>query len=236
MRSRLALAVVAAATAVGAAEPPAPRPFRLAPSAEDRAAPPTPRPDRRPAPERLAALDPRPRIDPGALCADARLRGAEAAAPGASGGCGIERPVRLAAASGVALDPPPLVDCAVASRLADWIDGVVQPAARAEAGSTVTGMRVFAGYACRGRNNQRMARMSLHGRGLAIDIGTFRFADGREIAVLDGWRGTGSAFLRAAWRGACGPFGTVLGPNADRFHANHFHLDVADYRSGPVCR
>jgi len=37
-------------------------------------------------------------------------------------------------------------------------------------------------------------------------------------------------------RAACGPFGTVLGPNADRFHQDHFHFDTARHRSGPYCR
>ncbi|MEM9755898.1 MAG: extensin family protein, partial [Pseudomonadota bacterium] len=25
-------------------------------------------------------------------------------------------------------------------------------------------------------------------------------------------------------------------PESDRFHQDHFHFDVADYRSGPYCR
>ena len=35
---------------------------------------------------------------------------------------------------------------------------------------------------------------------------------------------------------ACGPFGTVLGPNANRFHRDHFHFDTARYRSGSYCK
>jgi len=38
------------------------------------------------------------------------------------------------------------------------------------------------------------------------------------------------------WRAACGPFGTVLGPESNRFHRDHFHFDTARYRSGSYCR
>jgi hypothetical protein len=37
-------------------------------------------------------------------------------------------------------------------------------------------------------------------------------------------------------KAACGPFGTVLGPNSNRFHQDHFHFDTARYRSGSYCR
>lgn len=42
-------------------------------------------------------------------------------------------------------------------------------------------------------------------------------------------------FLRRIWREACGPFGTVLGPEADAAHRDHFHFDAAERRA-PYCR
>lgn len=45
------------------------------------------------------------------------------------------------------------------------------------------------------------------------------------------------AFLRAVHRGACGPFTTVLGPDSDAAHLDHFHLDLARRRGGAgYCR
>ena len=35
-------------------------------------------------------------------------------------------------------------------------------------------------------------------------------------------------FLRAAHRSACKIFGTVLGPEANNAHQNHFHVDMAE--------
>lgn len=42
-------------------------------------------------------------------------------------------------------------------------------------------------------------------------------------------------FLRAAHRAACGVFGTVLGPEANSAHKNHFHVDMAERKVRIVC-
>lgn len=44
-----------------------------------------------------------------------------------------------------------------------------------------------------------------------------------------------SQFLRAAHRAACRRFGTVLGPEANEAHRNHFHLDMAERKRGNYC-
>jgi hypothetical protein len=47
---------------------------------------------------------------------------------------------------------------------------------------------------------------------------------------------TGSAqFLRAVHRSACRTFGTVLGPEANAAHNNHFHLDMAERKVRVIC-
>lgn len=43
-----------------------------------------------------------------------------------------------------------------------------------------------------------------------------------------------AAFLRQIWTEACGPFSTVLGPEADAAHRDHFHFDAAERRA-PYC-
>jgi hypothetical protein len=44
-----------------------------------------------------------------------------------------------------------------------------------------------------------------------------------------------AAFLRRLHKGACGTFGTVLGPDANAAHRNHFHLDLAARKHGALC-
>lgn len=203
---------------------------------ERRVAPPVAREDLPPEPApRRARAAPAPR-DGDALCGDPRLTGARVPEVTGSGQCGIVQPVRLSAVAGVRLTRPVTVGCEVARALADWTETVAKPAAQTVAGAPLQTMTPFAGYACRPTNSQIGARLSRHARGEAIDIGAFMLADGREVSVLNGWRGRDAGFLKAAWRGACGPFGTVLGPDADRWHRDHLHFDVAHYRGGPVCR
>ncbi len=68
------------------------------------------------------------------------------------------------------------------------------------------------------------------------DIAAFVLRDGRRITVLDGWNSRDRGLLKRLHSSACGTFGTVLGPNADRFHRDHFHFDVASHRGGAYCR
>jgi hypothetical protein len=92
-------------------------------------------------------------------------------------------------------------------------------------GGGLASLDVAASYACRTRNNRRGARLSEHAKGNAIDISGFTMRDGTRVSLLSDWgtRKHGSS-LRKMWRSACGPFGVVLGPEADRFHRDHFPL------------
>ena len=42
-------------------------------------------------------------------------------------------------------------------------------------------------------------------------------------------------FLRQLHVDACGIFGTVLGPEANQAHANHYHFDLAPRRRSAYC-
>jgi hypothetical protein len=173
----------------------------------------------------------------GTVCDDPRIQG-QTIGPiaGRVQGCGVENPVRVTEVGGVRLSQAATIDCTTARALADWVDGTVKPTV-GRLGGGVAGLQVYAHYACRPRNNQRGARISEHGRGRAIDIGAIVLANGASISVLDHWRDDRlGPLLKAMHRGACGRFGTVLGPQADRFHQNHLHLDTARNRSGAFCR
>jgi hypothetical protein len=137
---------------------------------------------------------------------------------------------------GVALSTPAIIDCTTARALNAWVKDGLTPAVGNEGGG-IASIRVVAHYACRTRNNQAGARLSEHANGRAIDIAGIGLRNGREITVLSGWNSTEfGQKLRRMWRDACGPFGTVLGPEANRFHRDHFHFDTARYRSGSYCR
>lgn len=145
--------------------------------------------------------------------------------------CGAVRPFTVQAAmnGAVRLNPPALVQCAMVANIDRWVAQVVNPAAHYYFGMGVAELKVLASYSCRPRNGIRGGKLSEHGHANAVDIGAFRLIDGREIKVLTGWSGSQQerAFLRAIHDGGCRHFTTVLGPNADRFHRDHFHFDLA---------
>ncbi len=173
----------------------------------------------------------------GAVCGNIAIQGERI--PDIAGrlrGCGVNNPVRVRSIAGVSLSTPATMDCTTAQALHSWIERGVRPAV-GNTGGGVDGLRVVAHYACRTRNNQPGARISEHGKGRAVDIAGIRLRDGSELSVLRDWNnGNRGAILRQVHSAACGPFGTVLGPNADRFHRDHFHFDTAQYRSGSYCR
>lgn len=141
----------------------------------------------------------------------------------------------------IKLSPQANVQREVGLATADWMRNVVQPAAKKHLGSEVVKLRVAASFACRTRNGIKGAKLSEHGYGNAIDISIFTLANGKKVSVAKGWKGRRSErlFLRAINDGACGHFTTVLGPRADKFHQDHFHLDLARHgKSGAhkVCK
>jgi hypothetical protein len=174
---------------------------------------------------------------PGTLCGIPGLSG-DRLEPitGRSAGCGIAEPVRLRVVDGIPLTTPATINCDAARALQTWVrEGLVPAVGRT--GGGVANLRVVASYACRTRNSQAGARLSEHAVGNAIDIAGIGLANGEELTVLDDWNsGREGRILREAHSSACGTFGTVLGPNSDRFHRDHFHFDVASYRSGAYCR
>ena len=173
----------------------------------------------------------------GAVCNDPDIQGeAVGLVPGRISGCGIQDAVRVRSVSGIALTQQSLMDCTTAQALKRWINNGMKPAVGSYGGG-VREIRVAAHYACRTRNNQAGARISEHGKGRAIDISGFRMRDGSEVTLLQGWnRQSTGRILREMHRSACGIFGTVLGPESNRFHLDHFHFDTARYRSGSYCR
>lgn len=148
------------------------------------------------------------------------------------GVCGLYHPFKVSAVANgtVAVDPPVTIDCAMVPALKSWLAEAVQPVAQARFGQPVVGLSVFGAYSCRGIDGVAGAQLSEHAFGNAIDIAGFKLADGRSVSIVQHWKEADSqeaAFLHAAHAGACQDFTTVLGPGADVFHYNHFHLDLA---------
>lgn len=165
----------------------------------------------------------------GSVCGVAAIKG-EKIAPITSKvqGCGLSDGVRVTSVSGVRLSMAATIDCTTARALNTWVERVAQPTY----GNQITELQIAGHYVCRPRNNKKGAKVSEHGRGKAVDISGFRLASGKVIRVLGGFDKT----MRKAHKGACGIFGTTLGPGSDGYHEDHLHFDTAAHRSGAYCR
>lgn len=157
------------------------------------------------------------------------------------GTCGMTKPLRVSAFSGgsIQLTSNATLACPIVATTDRWLAEIVQPAAQNVLGAQVIEIRAGS-YSCRSMNNgSGTSRTSEHAYGNAVDVFSFRLNDGRNITVKDGWRGSPEeqAFLREVFVGACQHFSTVLGPGADMFHYDHFHIDLARHARGrQICK
>ena len=117
------------------------------------------------------------------------------------------------------------VTCPVSAAFAAWARFGVDRAAQQVFGSPLASIQTMGSFAC--RNVAGTSRRSAHSSADAIDIGGFVLADGRRISVKDGWRGNAQEreFLRIVQRSACRRFDTVLGPDYNADHHDHFHVE-----------
>lgn len=127
--------------------------------------------------------------------------------------------------------------CPLASAFAGWVRFGVVPASRVWLGSEVVRVESFGTYSCRGVvGTASSGRLSEHASANAVDIAAFVLADGRRITVKGDWNSSDSnvrQFLRVIHTSACRRFKTVLSPDYNSAHHDHFHLDMG---RGPFCR
>ena len=160
----------------------------------------------------------------------------EALPPAGEGECRREDRTVLSRAPLAPSSPP--VTCAVAAAFELWLRQGVQPAAESLLGSRIARIEHFGAYSCRRLYGRAEGRWSEHATGNALDVAAFVTEDGRRISVQGDWAGADAeaAFLRRVRDEACRAFGTVLSPDYNDAHADHFHLDQAARGFGGVCR
>jgi hypothetical protein len=129
----------------------------------------------------------------------------------------------------VAVTPPPQVRCTMAEAIAHWVRDDVGAVA-AELGAPLAAITGYDSYECRPRNNVAGARLSEHGTGNAIDIGSVKLRNGAQFNLTDPL--VSRPFREQMRVLACARFTTVLGPGSDGYHNEHIHLDLAERSRG----
>ena len=184
----------------------------------------------------LGSREKAPIVTRGAVCGTPMIQGVKLGDVEGPGRCGIKDAVEVDAIGGVYLSQPSRMNCDLAQTLNGWVTDQMTPLV-GKTGDGVESLQIAAHFSCKTRNGQPGARLSEHSFGNAIDISAFNLADGTSLTVLSDWgKGKSGRVLRKLHSSACGPFGTVLGPNSDRYHKTHFHFDIARSRGGPYCK
>lgn len=146
--------------------------------------------------------------------------------------CNIAPQVSLSGIAGVNLKPVN-TRCQTALRLAMWAEHSLKPAAQKIFGLSLDQITHFSSYSCRAMRTTSggTGRMSTHSTADAIDISGFVLADGSTVNLLRDWGDDGrkARFLRRANETACTWFRVTLGPEYNRLHADHFHLQHTGY-------
>ncbi|MCF6199007.1 MAG: extensin family protein [Hyphomicrobiaceae bacterium] len=167
--------------------------------------------------------------------------------PAKKGRCGNPAPVLLANIGGlskqvygdVSIRPAATLSCPMISSLRQWLARSVQPLAQKHFGKPVRQIRNISSYVCRNRYDYTKTKISEHAFANALDIAWFELEGGMKISLLTDWDSPDqdkASFLHELHTSACKYFGTVLGPNANAAHKNHFHLDRAPRRRSNYCR
>ena len=155
-------------------------------------------------------------------------------APIIKGKCGERSPLALQAINiptKTNFYSSPELGCNMATALVDWV-GRLNEAAQIAFGSPVSVILSGNGYQCRRRNNLTDGKISEHGFANAIDITGFKIVNGEDVLVGRDWQiqsegiSKKALFLRKIHKSACQSFTTVLGPESNAQHRDHFHLDL----------
>ncbi len=149
------------------------------------------------------------------------------------GGCNAINSVKLLDI-GVPATGLGAMTCNLAANFAAWARYGVQPAARVVFGAEIEKIETFGTYNCRPIAGS--GKLSEHAHSNAIDVSAFVLSDGRRITVQQGWHGDQQTrqFLSLIHASACKRFNTVLSPDYNAAHHDHFHFDMGG--RGGFCR
>jgi len=122
--------------------------------------------------------------------------------------------------------------CGMAAALV-WYERQVNAFAARTLNARVVRIDHVGTYVCRNVNRDPDGMRSEHATANAIDITAFHLSNGKTVSVTRDWKRDTpeGAFLREAHAAACDLFNVVLGPDYNKAHATHFHLDLGSYRA-----
>ena len=141
-----------------------------------------------------------------------KARGVDFVAHGTqpNGQCTIKNAVRISSINGIKLKPTIEMNCKSALATSKWLADI-----------NATRMTHIGTFNCRAQRGSPLA--SEHSFGTAIDITSINGASVSEDWGKDTNKGR---YLAKAYSSACRIFANVVGPDDNKAHSDHFHLDT----------
>ena len=134
------------------------------------------------------------------------------------------------------LSAPATFNCQMATDFPGWVADVDNYLWSTQ-NTRIKAVQVGESYVCRPRNTpDGSGNLSEHGRADALDFVGFSLEDGRTVSVGSDYGSSDakqSRLMHFAHDAACTRFTTVLGPDANALHHDHFHLDLGCH--GKTC-
>lgn len=150
--------------------------------------------------------------------------------------CPLSNVVRVRS-TGIKFNASFTLSCPLLVRWLMFEEQALQPIALRHQGSPVTSIEHYGTFACRNVYGRETGRRSQHATASAFDVAAFTFENGETASVLQDWDAeddpANREFLHEVHDEACKYFGTVLGPDYNQPHENHFHLDTSNFN---LCR
>lgn len=147
-------------------------------------------------------------------------------------GCPLSNVVRVKG-TGVEFNSSFTLTCPLAVAWVMFERQALQPLAQQHFDTQVRRVEHFGSFACRNIYHREGDRRSQHASANAFDVAGFGLADGTRMTVLEDWDNNSepekSVFLKQVHSRACDYFGTVLGPDYNQPHENHFHFDGSGF-------
>lgn len=114
----------------------------------------------------------------------------EISEPFRKGACGAPAAVevkKLGTKYPVTMSPPAVLRCDMVVSLYKFVEESLQPAAIAVLGSPIASFNGIGSYSCRNRNGAPNGKLSEHALANALDVGTFKLANGKIVKVVTDW-------------------------------------------------
>jgi hypothetical protein len=145
-------------------------------------------------------------------------------------GCGYTSVV--SAQTSVAMHPALTATCSMTAGI-EWYEARLDEIALRTLHARIVRIDHVGTYVCRNINRDPEGLRSEHATANAIDITAFHLSNGKTVSIAKDWRKATpeSEFLHEAHEAACDLFNVVLGPDYNKAHATHFHLDLGPYRA-----